>query len=218
MEFTKLKKTHDGLFLNKYLSTQQNALRTLKRDFISILEFDSSVLEYSIKSDGVLNIKNNFSDPFLPDFEVVFTDDAIEKLGSISMLVSVMLQSKLKKFKNSFSLNHSLTPKFSNSNGNCFKIITEEQIRTPYLHNAKFLLRYKNYSQYNNEDYDLLTNVINKLNHTCPLELTLIAAKDMKKRAELIYLLWHLIANELVSCDLTSVLTMESEIWPSKIV
>lgn len=93
-----------------------------------------------------------------------------------------------------------------------FIIITEKEIRTPFLGNAKLLIQYKKLSL-NLEHIVKMIAELKKTKETTPALLLNSLSPDKWKQAELIPVLWHLIANRKIKCDLNQKLTMSSFIW-----
>jgi hypothetical protein len=95
-----------------------------------------------------------------------------------------------------------------------FKLITEREIRTDYLTNVQFLRQYTgSHVQVVQADQDLLLNLLRDVGLTIGEELLRKAASDRIRRAELLYALWQLIAAGQIRCDLTNILTLQSELW-----
>jgi hypothetical protein len=95
-----------------------------------------------------------------------------------------------------------------------FKLITEREVRTDYLTNVQFLRQYIGFPvQVNQVDQDLLMGLLRDIRLTTGEELLLKTTSDHTKRAELLYAFWYLIATGQIRCDLTTVLSLQSEIW-----
>lgn len=93
-----------------------------------------------------------------------------------------------------------------------FKIVTEKQIRTPFLQNAKFLRRYRAIDT--NEQVRLqLLYTFKALGETTPEALLVAAYWDEDARLRAIPQLWKLVAERDVLTDLSDPLTMSSCIW-----
>lgn len=93
-----------------------------------------------------------------------------------------------------------------------FKIFTEREIRTPYLANARFLMRFRDSAPNAGFMEDILGYLM--INHeTTPRDLIKAIRADETGQAQLIGVLWHLIATFQVGVDLHTSLTMKSRIW-----
>src|SRR5207249_10286259 len=102
--------------------------------------------------------------------------------------------------------------KFSCENGFQFTIITEDNIRTTLLQNASFLNRYTH--EKIDEEYAIcLLTGLSSLNESTPEALITRCENITRHRGELLYVLWQLVANKEVGCNLNTPITMHSKIW-----
>jgi len=93
-----------------------------------------------------------------------------------------------------------------------FKIVTEREIRTPYLSNAKFLRSYRNlHSQTLYRDQLLYS--MKALGPTTPQALLAMAYLHEEKRMAALPELWRMVARREIKADLDLPLTMNSTIW-----
>jgi hypothetical protein len=93
-----------------------------------------------------------------------------------------------------------------------FQIITEQEIRTPYLDNIKFLLRYRSISV-EFEEYDFILKKLRDLREADPEALLKACYKDPLNQAKLLPLIWHLVSVKTIQTDLSLPLSMHSRIW-----
>lgn len=179
---------------------------SLERDFMEILRFDSSVdvvhpqpitIEYSDKNgkkrkytpDGLIHFRPEYRKPPIL-YEIKYRDDFRDNWRVI-----------LAKFRAAKS--------YCMSEGWQFCAFTEREIRTQFLKNARFLWPYKNISFAESEKL-LVLNTLSDLEEADPELLLCAIYRDKTNRAKLIPVLWHLIANDMISCDLDSPLNMRS--------
>lgn len=112
-----------------------------------------------------------------------------------------------------------LKPKFRSGihyaklHGMRFKIISDKEIFTPFLENARFLRAFKT-QQPPTEDSTLLINAIKITGHTTPNLLLKSITTDIWRQAAMIPTLWYLVANRRIGVDIFSKVHMESPIWP----
>ena len=102
---------------------------------------------------------------------------------------------------------------YAATNNMCFKIITDKEIFTPFLDNARFLRSFKFLSQ-SDADIQLLMHAITQTGPTTPNSLLKSITNDIWRQAELIPSLWNLIANRQIGTDIHVKLHMESPIYP----
>lgn len=182
---------------------------TLERDFLSLLEFSPEV-----KTIDPQPVRVEWLDArghkriYTPDVFVEF----IESDGKTPWLCEVKYRSELRekwaelrpKFKAAFH--------FAKEQGWRFKIVTEREIRTPYLANVHFLIVFRR----SIPDAGLMLDILghlNKTNESTPRDLIEALRSDITARAQLTNVLWHLIATFQVGVDLHQPLNMKSRIW-----
>jgi hypothetical protein len=91
-------------------------------------------------------------------------------------------------------------------------LITERQVRTPYLENVKFLGSYRMRSV-NDAHQAQLLRILSDLKETDPVNLLALISPDRWRQAQLLPTLWQLVASRQVGADLEQPLTMRSRIW-----
>jgi hypothetical protein len=94
-----------------------------------------------------------------------------------------------------------------------YQLLTESEIRTPYLENAKFLLPYCRLET-DWEGSRPLLRTLRELRQADPEALLAACATGDEHRTELTALLRHLVSIWQIGADLTEPLTMRSTIWP----
>lgn len=102
---------------------------------------------------------------------------------------------------------------YAREHGMRFKIITDKEIFTPFLDNARFLRQFKCLTLLT-EDSTQLTHALSGFKHTTPKELLNSVTSDIWRQAALIPSLWHLVANRRIGIDINQKIHMESPIWP----
>ena len=182
---------------------------TLERDFFLLLKFDKSVQSFE-EQPLQINWTDKAGKPrrYTPDARADYVDNRPPTI------FEVKYRSDLKKNWND------LKPKFKaaiihcRSHGMHFKIITEQEIRTPLLKNVRFLTHYQNLllNQHLTEYHNRIINLIEQLSQTTPSNLLHKLTKDEWEQAAIMPVLWYLIANGEIEANLTEPLGMESEI------
>ena len=183
---------------------------TLERDFLTILDFDYEVEKFEVQPvkieymDGfakkrtytpdvlVQKRSNHSGDPKYTLYEVKHRKDLKEKWAELRP-----------KFKAALH--------FAKTKGWNFKIITDLEIRRPYLENIKFLRRY----DIPIEDHRMETarRILGNLREITPEILAVALAQDFSNRAETIFLVWQMLARGYIITDLTEPLSMNTPIW-----
>jgi TnsA endonuclease N terminal/TnsA endonuclease C terminal len=188
---------------------------TLERDFMLLAEFDPDVLSYEeqpvridyLSADGRVR-------HYTPDILVTY------RQTSTSTTLKPPLLAEVKYRRDLFERWRELKPKFraarryAKEQGWIFKIITEVEIRTPYLKNVKFLRQFQR-RPINPVDANLLLQKVSDLQSTDPESLLSAMCPEAHDRAQLLPTLWLLIARRSIGVDLNRPLTMQSPIWPA---
>lgn len=183
---------------------------SLERDLIEILEFDAAVASFATQPSVIHYETDGRRRRYTPD---ILVNWVLDNGNRATWLCEV-------KYRTDLRTNwRELKPKFRAAVAHCrqrgmrFKILTEREIRTPYLENVRFLSGYKNESV---SDFRvrLLLERLEELRETTP-EILLASLNPEKgaTRAQLIWLLWALTARGMVAADFTQRLTMNSRIW-----
>lgn len=191
---------------------------SLERDFIYLLEMD-----WIIESYYEQPITIHYTDSegkqrcYTPDF-LFYWHRRFSSKGSKPVLVEIKYEDDLKKKALEYQSKFTAAEEFCKLNGYEFKILTENDIRTEYLENCKFLYRYKKSSfDHNHPDIQLLLKNMCDLVCTTPKELIQISAKDKYKQMELIYYMWYMVSNNIIRCLWEYPLSMDSSIWLDEI-
>jgi len=181
---------------------------SLERDYIYLLEFDTTVDEYFEQPLKIFYEVEGKKRYYVPDFYVKYCTNKRDAIIEIKYTYS------LKKDKKKLEDKFKAARVFCQSNDIDFKILTEEDIRNELLFNSKFLLSYRNpKSVINYEDVELLEELIKSSQTKTPSFIINTLDTDIEHRAQLLYTLWYMIANDLAQTEINSKLTMSSKIW-----
>ena len=102
--------------------------------------------------------------------------------------------------------------RYARQQGWRFRLVTERHVRTPYLENVKFLRSYQAISI--NASYRTrILNALLELEETDPASLLPALSQDRWQQAQILPMLWQLIASRQIGTDLRQPLTMQSRIW-----
>lgn len=198
-------------------SSKNNAMAafesSLERDFYTILEFDYNVdcfVEQPVRID--FSDKKGKSRHYTPDVFVKYRRDIVPALHMKHMLCEIKYREDLKKKWADYKPKFKAARRYAKNKGWEFRILTEREIRIPFLQNAKFLLPYRKISV----DWHfvkLLKEAIYEIREADPQTLLLAVFADKWKQAELLPSLWFMISEKRIGTDLTLPLTMKSRIW-----
>lgn len=181
----------------------------LEADYIELLEFDNKVSHFEEQPYLIEYMHENRMCKYTPDFLVHFVENRKSPI-----LVEIKYTKDLIAKKEILKPKFDAAKSFALDLGYDFKVITEKEIRTPYLNNAKFLNRYKFQEEnIHNPKVDYVIKMVSTLKNTTPLELITACSKVKEQQAIYLYTLWYCIANKWISCDLEKPLNMNSNIW-----
>lgn len=188
-----------------------------ERDMAYFLEFSPAVDRYGSQPPPIKYINEKGKEAgYRADFMVFYHTDRSEYKDLKPTLFEVKTRKYLKKNW------VTLKPKFMAALRECgergwkFKIITEVELNTHYVQNAKFLVSYLK----NKPDIGLTQNIRDALHeledYATPAHIIKIAANDFERKVTLIPALWYLVATHAIGCDLDQKLTMDSPVWYNK--
>lgn len=182
---------------------------SLERDWLIALDFDPAVKlireqPFSIHYDFAGEIRR-----YTPDVLA----ESVSSQGKVSTTVYEVkpldeLRAEWQRYKPRFraAVHHCRTQ------GWRFKIVTEREIRTPYVNNAKFLRRYRTLQVQPLIEKQLLYT-LKALGETTPQALLAAAYLSKEKQMAALSELWRLVAGRQVIALLDEPLTMHSPIW-----
>jgi hypothetical protein len=192
------------------------ASRQLLRDLLTLLNFDLNVLHYQQQP---VQIKYRDSEgrqrAYTSELLITYRTDIIPAKWMPPLLCEVRCREDL--FQNWTELKPKLRAAraFARKRKWQFQILTEPQIRTPYLYNARFLLPYRQLD-INWEHADLLMDTLHELRVADPQTLLVACSASQTHRLELLSSLWHLVSLKWVGADLTERLTMRHVLWANE--
>lgn len=209
-----------GYVATEKASKSQEAESSLEQDFLTLLEYDRRVDRY-------------LAQPFTLHWNDVegkrrrYTPDVIVKYSYSAGLTSPYLRTTVYEVKPRKILSRDwaeLRPKFKAAiswarEHNCkFHVVTEREIRTPYLTNARFLLQYRSRcledtSSIIGDQQSILKEQLFILGDSTPRDLLNAVTTDRTLQAKLIPTLWNLVHLQHIGVDLNKKLTMASRIW-----
>jgi len=191
---------------------------TLERDLMYLLRFDLNVdkyIEQPVKIE--YQDKDGQQRSYTPDILIHHRKDILPAKNIPSILAEVKYRKELRENFAEFRPKFKAAIHYAKERGWKFKIFTDWEIRTPYLANAKFLLGYKNpdtYPKY--ETVQMVLDRVRELRETDTGTLLASIYSDKWNQAELLPVIWHLIAIRKIGNDLSIPITMSSKIWHIK--
>ncbi len=184
-----------GRFFSFKLNRIVECESLLEMNFCYLLEFDKDVVEYEEQPETF--ILNGFR--YTPDFRVVYANGATE-------FVEVKPFCKVPEYREKFRLieNHLREKGFR------FRVWTEEDFNPVYLDNLKFLYRYiqqpSGYEMY----AERVLSIIREAGKARIEDI--IAVFPEKEIAEILPVIWHMIARNIIRADLNKPLNASCEV------
>lgn len=184
---------------------------SLERDWILVLDFDPSVSHIQVQPFSLTYRNGSQSRRYTPDVLAVYSQPMDEATVVYEVKPWEELNNNWPKYRPRFKA----AVRHCRSHGWRFKILTERQIRTPLLENAKFLRRYRNLPG-QPVAVEQLLYTMRALGRTTPQGL--LAASYWVEEAQMVALpiLWQLIATRRIEANLSAPLTMSTPIWLSE--
>lgn len=182
---------------------------SLERDWLICLDFDPDV-ELILEQPFTLHYEvEGAALRYTPDVLVRYR----ERNGHAAVVVFEVkprdeLRSEFSKYRERFRQ----MMRHCREQGWRFKIVTEREIRSPYLSNAKFLRNYRNLPSQTLYREQLLYS-IRALGPTTPQALLAMAYLHEEKRMAALPELWRMVARREITAELDLPLTMNSTIW-----
>lgn len=205
--------SYTGLIPSLKNQTSVQYESSLEADYIVLLEFTPYILKYLEQPVEIsyLTDKGKTS-RYTPDFLVHYHPDT--EIGALfkPRLVEIKYREDLKKNWKQLKPKFQAAIRYASDQKYEFKILTEVEIRTPFLDNAKFLLSYKNLIP-EWEHLERLKHTIRLLGHATVNQLLDHACQSDSLRAELIPVLWYMVSHQIILCDWHQPLTMLSELF-----
>ncbi len=180
---------------------------TLERDLLTLLDFDSQVSSFEVQPIAI-PWKDSSGKPhiYTPDIHATYVDqqNVIYEVKYRSELLDEWAALK-PKFKGAIH--------FCRKRGWRYKIMTELEIRTPYLENVKFLNPFLKQSFPRDSDIQKIGEHLETLGNTTPVDLLNSISTDQWEQARLMPTLWVLVAKGKIGANLQNKLNMNSPVW-----
>ena len=185
----------------------------LERDLYLLLDFDPAVAYFEEQPVTI-----TYQDPvgvnrrYTPDVLVHYIPTLRGQRDHRSVRYEIKYRDDLRTHWHEYRAKFKAARRYARSQGWVFRLITEREIRTPYLQNAKFLRQYRE-RRFDSGDRHQMLAILASRGEMEPEPLLALLSPDRWERARLLPVLWHLIAIGEVGADLTVPLTMSSRIW-----
>lgn len=181
----------------------------LELDFCRVLEFDALVERFESQPLVVQYVRpSGRRCSGFPDFLVNFSASS----GRAPELVDVKCRDDLRNRWSHLKPRLRAACGYARSRGWRFRLRTEKEIRTPFLENAKLLLRYLRDGADPGHEAQFLSD-LRRLRETTVAGLLATAFPRGADQANALPTLWTLVGRRVIATDLHSKLTMSSVVW-----
>lgn len=182
---------------------------TLERDFLALLEFSPEVARFEVQPAKIQWLDDTGAPRcYTPDVLVEFDPHLKRK----PWLCEVKYRADIKKDWETLHPKFRMGIRYAKHHGWRFRLVSEVEIRTPYLENIRFLMPFR-FRELPKADIEQVAIKLRELGKTTPAGIIQSLTQDKWRQAELLPVTWHLLACHLVGADLESTLTMDTPIW-----
>jgi hypothetical protein len=201
-----------GLVLNSRTQSMTAFESSLERDFFLLLDFDPDVEFYEEQPVKIVyNDAKGRRRTYTPDVLVRYRTDLPQARHSKPLLCEVKYREDLRQHWVEYRPKFRAAGRYARQHSWRFRLVTERDVRTPYLDNVKFLRSYQTRA-INESDRTRLLVVLSALGQTNPASLLNAISQDRWQQAQMLPVLWQLIATRQIRTDLSHPLTMHSAI------
>lgn len=186
---------------------------TLERDCLTVLDFDPNVLTYDVQPVRIpwMDARGN-ERHYTPDVLIQYHPNSCSFSQRDTILCEVKYRSDMLKRWDELKPKFKAGIRYANDRGWRFKVLTDSEIRTNHMKNARFLLPYLN-QDLDDSHAKMLIHRLIELRETSIQALIASVFNNKWAQAELIPSVWYLIASRRIATDLNQPLTMSSSIW-----
>src|SRR5215831_15121657 len=196
-----------GKMIDSHTHTAVAFESALERDLYLLLDFDPSVAHFEEQPVTIA-----YQDPggvkrrYTPDVLVHYIPALRGQRDHRSVLYEIKYRDDLRTHWQEYRAKFKAARRYARSQGWVFRLITEREIRTPYLKNATFLRQYR-YRSFDSRACHQMLAMLAGRGETEPEALLALLSSDRWERVRLLPVLWHLLATRQVGADLTVPLT-----------
>lgn len=181
---------------------------TLERDFLTLLEFDTTIEDYGVQPITIPYVHEGKARRYTPDALIYYKPN----VGKKPLLCEIKYAEELQQKKDLLEPKFNAATAYANANGFQFKVFTEVDIRNCYLRNIKFLSRY--YHDLIDESYSkMVAAALLKKTTATPQEL--LTGSTEAENANILYTVWQMLARKIISCDMHQPISMTSTLCSS---
>lgn len=177
----------------------------LELAFIYHLEFTPYVKSYVEQPIKLYYKKDDTKRAFVPDFLVYYTD-----IDRKPLLVEIKYSKEIQERRDYVKRKIAVIKSYAEENGMDFRLFTEKELSGNRPENYKFLYRYLPEPSYVIELSEIRRIVIDFVREkgiSSPQEVINLFGNSLEEKAKILTIIWHLLANNVLSTDLNKPLT-----------
>ena len=186
---------------------------TLERDYFLLLDFDPTV-EYYEEQPVTIKYRDS-SDAlhrYTPDVFIRYCNTADHVPPPRSVLAEVKYRDDLRQNWIEYKTRFKAARRYARERDWCFRLMTEREIRTPFLENVKFLRQYRELAV-DTEHQRVLLQILAQQRVMDVDGLLKEMTAERWQQAQLLPVLWHLVAHRRIVVNLQQRLTRRSCLW-----
>ena len=205
-----------GLVPNSRTQSMTAFESSLERDFLLLLDFDPDVEFFEEQPVKIVyHDAKGRRRSYTPDVLVRYRTDPRQARHTKARLCEVKYRDDLRQHWAEYRPKFRAAWRYARQQDWRFCLVTERHVRTPYLENVKFLRPYRTLPV--NDAYQTqLLSTLATLEATDPASLLTAVFEDRWQQAQLLPMLWQLVATRQIGIDLEQPLTMQSGLWLQK--
>jgi hypothetical protein len=186
---------------------------TLERDFLLLLDFDPDVEFFEEQPVKIIYHDAHGQRRFYtPDVLVRYRPHRFQAQHTKPVLCEVKYRDDLRQHWVEYRPKFRAAQGYARQRGWRFRVVTERLVRTPYLENVKFLRPYRTIPV-NALHRTRLLDMLAHLEAPDPARLLAAVCQDRWQQAQMLPMLWQLVATREVGTALDQPLTMHSRLW-----
>ena len=184
----------------------------LERDLLDLLAFDVNVERCETQPIKLYYDGDNGNRiPYTPDVIVYYRRDIAPAKYMPHLLVEVKYREEYRARYHELKQRFRAARRYAQAQGWRFCVLTEREIRTPYLENARFLRPYRDHASDPFRERTLLA-CLASLGEATPSDL--LDTFGTVERARFLGVLWKLVSEFRIQVDLTEKITMRTKLRP----
>ena len=184
----------------------------LERDLLDLLAFDLNVERYDTQPVRLYyDAENGGRLPYTPDALIIYRRDIPSARDLPHLLVEVKYREEYQQRYRELKRRFRAARLYAREQGYRFCVLTEREIRTPYLENARLLRPYRDHASDPFREQTLLERLAS-LEEATPIER--LQTFDMAERARCLAVLWKLVSEFRIRANLTEKITMRAKLRP----